>query len=293
MTATAMHQENQHRSLTADTDTPTGRILLEDLDTLRFEGADVAGFLQGYLTTDTADLGSEPRFTAMCNIKGRVVCTGYAWLDHGCVTLVLHRSLCPAVLEFLRPYLAFSSTAALEVPSRVVGVTHTEPLPGQLDSLPGGRLDDGRYLFAFDEPEPAGKLEDLRELDPGHWDALLIDRREVWLQSATSGRFLPQMLGLDERGAVSFSKGCYLGQEVVARAQHRGAVKRRLTALDWSGTPPVPGTSIQADGREVGVVVEAAGTTTVGQALAVLVRDRSGPFSSDRSDTRFRLHTRP
>ncbi len=284
-----MPQENQHPSLTANTDTPAGRILLEDLATLRFEGADVAGFLQGYLTTDTADLGSDPRFTAMCNIKGRVVCTGFAWLDHGNVTLVLHRSLCPPLLEFLRPYLAFSRTAASAVPSRVIGVVHTEPCLREPDSLPGGRLDDGRYLFALDETTPASTLEGLCELAPGHWDELLIERREVWLQSATSGRFLPQMLGLDERGAVSFSKGCYLGQEVVARAQHRGAVKRRLTALDWSGTAPAPGTAIQADGREVGVVVAAAGMATAGQALAVLVRDRSGPFASDRADTRFRL----
>ena len=284
-----MHQEKQHRSLTADTDAPAGQILLEDLGTLRFEGADAAGFLQGYLTTDTAELGSNPRFTAMCNIKGRVVCTGYAWLDDETVTLVLHRSLCPALLEFLRPYLAFSRTAASEVPSRVIGVVWPEPLPGQLDSLPGGRLDDGRYLFALYEPTPAGTLAGLCELGQDRWDALLVERREVWLQTATSGRFLPQMLGLDERGAVSFTKGCYLGQEVVARAQHRGAVKRRLATLDWSGTAPAPGTAVLADGREVGVVVAAAGTAVAGQALTVLVRDRSGPYSSDRADTFFRL----
>ena len=284
-----MHPKNQHRSRTADTAPPAGRILLENLGTLRFEGTDVAGFLQGYLTTDTAELGSAPQFTAMCNIKGRVVCTGYAWLDDGSATLVLHRSLCPPVLEFLRPYLAFSKTAASEVPSRVIGLVHAEPPPGEFNALPGGRLDDGRYLFAQQEPGAETIPEGLPELHPGHWHELLIERREVWLQAATSGRFLPQMLGLEERGAVSFSKGCYLGQEVVARAQHRGKVKRRLTALDWSGTAPAPGTSVQSGGREVGVVVEVAGTTNAGQALAVLVHDRSGPFSSDLSDTRFRL----
>lgn len=284
-----MHPKNQHRSRTADTAPPAGRIPLENLGTLRFEGADAAGFLQGYLTTDTAELGSAPQFTAMCNIKGRVVCTGYAWLDNGSVTLVLHRSLCPAVLEFLRPYLAFSKTNASEVPSRVIGLVHAESPPAQFDALPGGRLDDGRYLYALRKPAPETILEGLPELDPGHWDRLLIERHEVWLQAATSGRFLPQMLGLEERGAVSFSKGCYLGQEVVARAQHRGKVKRRLTALNWSGAAPAPGASIQTGDREVGVVVAAAGATTAGQALAVLVHDRSGPFSSDRSDTHFRL----
>lgn len=282
-----MHPEPKRQSRTADPGLRNGWLPLDHLGTLRFAGNDVTGFLQGYLTTDTADLGGDPQFTAMCNLKGRVICTGYAWLDDGAVTLVLHRSLCPAVLEFLRPYLAFSKTTASEAPARVFGVLHAQPPSRQLDSLPGGRLDDGRSLFACEQPE--GTREGLRELDPAQWDELLIERREVWLQAATSGRFLPQMLGLDERGAVSFSKGCYLGQEVVARAQHRGEVKRRLAALDWSGSAPAPGTSVRADGREVGVVVAAAGRTTAGQALAVLVRDRPGPFSSDRSDTRFHL----
>lgn len=283
-----MHPGEQRQSLTPGTGR-AGATLLEDLSVLRFEGADAAGFLQGYLTTDTEELGNGPRFTAMCNIKGRVVCTGYAWLDAGTVTFVLHRSLCPVVLDFLRPYLAFSKTAASETASRVIAVVHGEPLSRQLDSLPGGPLDERRSLFACDGPGPESALAGLRELDAGRWDELLIERREVWLQAATSERFLPQMLGLHELGAVNFSKGCYLGQEVVARAQHRGAVKRRLTALDWSGTAPAPGTAIQADGREVGVVVVAAGATGVGRALAVLVRDRAGPLISSRADTRFRL----
>ena len=97
------------------------------------------------------------------------------------------------------------------------------------------------------------------------------------------------MLGLHERGAVSFTKGCYLGQEVVARAQHRGQVKRNLTALHWTGTPPTPGTAIEAGNREVGITVATAGTAPTGQALAVLVRDQTGPFSSTDSDTRFSL----
>ena len=282
-----MHQEEAHRSRTGGSADPFGWVRLHDLGMLRFEGADVAGFLQGYLTTDTAELGSVPRFTAICNIKGRSLCTGYAWLGEGTAILALHRSLCPVVLEFLRPYLAFSRTTATAVPSRVIGVVHEELPPDRLDSLSGGRLDAGRYLFACAGPEPETILEGLRELDPARWDEQLVERREVWLQAATSGRFLPQMLGLEERGAVSFSKGCYLGQEVVARAQHRGQVKRRLTALDWSGTAPAPGISILDAGREVGVVVASAGTSCAGQALAVLVRGRSGPFSSEPADTRF------
>ncbi len=289
MAATAMHPEEQRQSLTPDGGTGSGVVLLDDLGALRFDGADAAGFLQGYLTTDTAELGGDPQFTAMCNIKGRVVCSGFAWLEEGAVTLVLHTSLRPTVLEFLRPYLAFSKTAASAVPSRVVGVLHAAPPSRELGSLPGGHLGDGRHLFVVDDQAPESILDGISKLERSRWDEALIERREVWLEAATSGRFLPQMLGLDERGAVNFSKGCYLGQEVVARAQHRGRVKRRLTALNWSGVAPAPGCAIEANGREVGIVVAAAGTGAAGQALAVLVRDPSGPFSSPQYDTRFRL----
>ena len=297
-----MHPDPQRQSRTPEPSARSGLVLLDELGALRFEGADVSGFLQGYLTTDTADLAEGPQFTALCNIKGRVLCTGYAWLEEGAVTLVLHRSLCAAVLEFLRPYLMFSKTGGLEIPRRVIGVLGMEP-PREFASLPGGRLDGERHLFAIGDSAsaslldrsadtaPGARIAGAPELDRNRWHEALIERREVWLQTATSGRFLPQMLGLAERGAVSFSKGCYLGQEVVARAQHRGKVKRTLTALDWSGAAPAPGTALEAGGRDAGVVVAAAGSASAGRALAVLVRDRPGPFASDRSATRFRLQT--
>ena len=128
-----------------------------------------------------------------------------------------------------------------------------------------------------------------------------MQRREVWLEAATSGTFLPQMLALDELGAVSFTKGCYLGQEVVARAQHRGKVKRRLTHLEWSGAPPSVGEEIRdGSGRGLGIVVaaaaaeaEASSTETasadrVGTALAVIVRGNAPPLSAEHGQTRFR-----
>lgn len=286
-----MRPEQHQQSPTSDVD--RGIVLLDDLATIVFDGADVAGFLQGYLTTDTSELGGDPQFTALCNIKGRVVCTGYAWLENQAVTLVVHRSLCPVVMDFLRPYLAFSKTCAAEASSRVVGTLHRDAAAAVraalAAALAGGRIDELRHLYALDETVAGDFLERTQILAPGVWELALVDRREVWVQAETSARFLPQMLGLDELGAVSFSKGCYLGQEVVARAQHRGKVKRKLTTLDWSGAPPSTGAAIEADGREVGTVVASAGSGSAGGALAVLVRGHPGPFLSPQTDTRFSL----
>lgn len=287
MTANDMRPEDQQPSPT--TDAGSGLVALHDLGVLRFEGADAAGFLQGYLTTDTAQLDGGPRFTAMCNIKGRVVCTGYAWLEDLAVTLVTHRSLHPILLDFLRPYLAFSKTSASPLPSTVVGALQWEPASPSKSTLSGGALDDARRLYSVDPAEAVEILAREPALDRRRWDDALIERREVWVQADTSGRFLPQMLGLEELGAVSFAKGCYLGQEVVARAQHRGQVKRRLSRLDWAGPAPAPGSAVEASGREVGTVLCTAGSGTSGKALAVLVRDQAGPLSAAQSSTRFHL----
>jgi tRNA-modifying protein YgfZ len=77
-----------------------------------------------------------------------------------------------------------------------------------------------------------------------------------------------------EAGAVSFEKGCYLGQETVARAQYRGRVNRRLRGLRLAAGPPPPGGRVLLDGREVGRMTSAAATPDLGPiGLAVLRRE--------------------
>ena len=255
---------------------------LDDLASLNFDGPDMVDFLQGYLTTDAAALDVEPRFTAMCNIKGRVVCTGYAWLEGSTATLLLHRSLRPVVLEFLRPYLAFSRTSVADGSASILGGLG----PGDAASHVK-RLDPDRHLLVVEDPSLVEELRSSASLDTSAWDRATIERREVWLQAETSGAFLPQMLGLDELGAVSFTKGCYLGQEVVARAQHRGRVKRRLSVLGWQGVQPSVGAVIMASERQVGTVVAAAQASedaVAGTALGVLQVSQQGPFSASGSE---------
>ncbi len=271
-------------------------VLLDDIGLLRFHGPDAIGFLQGYLTSDATELGDEPKFTAMCNIRGRAVCTGYAWLDGQAVTLALHRSLCATVQEFLRPYLMFSKTRLSDESAAAFVLGALGDVGQAIDRFPSParRLDETRQLFVL--PRNAPGFDDVRAdaaTDAGRrarvrWDLALIERREVWLAADTAGEFLPQMIGLDAIGAVSFSKGCYLGQEVVARAQHLGEVKRKLAALDWSGAPPSAGTQVEANGRRIGVVVAVAGSADCGgRALAVLRMGLSGPYSSPQSATAF------
>ena len=98
------------------------------------------------------------------------------------------------------------------------------------------------------------------------------------------------MLDYDQLGAVSFTKGCYLGQEIVARTQHRGQPKRHLHRLQWSGAPmPSAGASlIDAGNRNAGTLVNASATTaSAGDALAVLNDAVAGPLQAGA--VKFRL----
>ena len=275
-----------------------GALQLHDLGLLCFDGQDSAAFLQGYLTTDANALDATPAFTAMCNIKGRAVLTGYAWRQEQRIMLLLHQTLCAVALDFLRPYLAFSKTRAAVMGGGVIGTI------GLNLGFPALNLDDERQVLILEPSDgsasgfgkSANLLENAPPLPLDEWRQAAIDRREVWLEAATSGAFLPQMLALDELGAVSFTKGCYLGQEVVARAQHRGHVKRRLTRLEWSGAPVMVGAEVQdANGRGVGVVVAVAGQGVAaaaaeghaGAALAIVAEGANPPLAAPNGATKF------
>ena len=272
--------QTSRTSPTGGAEGKTGALALEDLGALTFDGPDSAAFLQGYLTIDLDALGSEPAFTAMCNIKGRTVLTGYAWREDERVTIIVHRSLCALALSFLAPYLAFSKTRASDATTHctLIGAMGLNlPAPArdldaerQIMLLPGEGVNEAKRLLA------AGPT-----LSANDWRHAAIAKREVWLETATSGFFLPQMLALDELGAVSFAKGCYLGQEVVARAQHRGEVKRKLTTLAWTEDQPHVGAELRgANGHAAGVVVAtAAKSANEGTALAVMGRHAIEPFT--------------
>jgi hypothetical protein len=141
----------------------------------------------------------------------------------------------------------------------------------------------GAYAFSWGNRQlllaPAGRDLALSS-DATRWD--LEDVREGLPQvyAATSEQFVAQMLNLDLLGAVSFDKGCYTGQEVIARSHYRGRVKRRLQRwLNTSGTPLEPGDTARApDGRGLAVVRSAfVETGAAGAEQEVLAVGAFGP----------------
>ncbi len=226
-----------------------------DAAAVTISGTNAVDFLQGYLTCDTAGLSAgllSP--AALCNVKGRVLASGWAALAAEGVVLVVHSSLAARVAEFLKPYAMFSR-CSLQAPLQML----------QLSA--GGSVHSGTELaqqrFDFVSAEPAGAEDCSARIT-----AALVDADYAFISAASSEQFLPQMLGLDARGAVDFDKGCYLGQEIVARAQFRGAVKRKLQQFSWQGDAPEPGQPWQDTLSVVSVSRDSSGTA--GKVLAVV-----------------------
>lgn len=244
------------------------------LGAVKFSGSDARPFLQGYLTCDTTRLSAGSLApTALCNLKGRVVMNGWcSLLDDQDVLLLLHTSLVERLAAFLRPYLNFSRTELIDLAgsSRLLTTLDQPPAPGALT------IDSRRQVYLLDSVDEARNLrQQFPDLDAEAWLAALTSDGIPLVTAAVSETFLPQMLGLEGLGAIDFEKGCYLGQEVVARAQHRGQVKRRLARLHWRGpAAPVAAADItDADGRVQGVVVQSARSAPDGGPLLAVLRD--------------------
>ena len=98
------------------------------------------------------------------------------------------------------------------------------------------------------------------EGDRGSWSLLDIESGIPWITDSTSEKFLPQMLNLDLMHGLSFNKGCYPGQEVIARLHYKGEVKRRLYLGSGSGeVTPGPGDELENadDGHKIGALIDA------------------------------------
>ncbi len=270
---------------------PTGPGItwLSDWGVAIFSGTDVQGFLQGYLTSDARALEARTLSpTALCNIKGRVVVNGWACGTPSAVTLIHHASLGGALASMLALYLKFSK-ATLANRSEQVLVFGALDLPPIAEAL---RLDARRQILLCNTVAGASALvANQPMISRDVWDSALIEDGIALLSEATRDTFLPQMLDLPRLGAVSFAKGCYLGQEIVARAQHRGQVKRHLVRLSWTGdAAPAPGSELlDAAGRARGQVVmasvqapaaaDAKDAVRAGSALAVLQDNSPFPLS--------------
>lgn len=259
---------------------PAGNLANTGLGVIAVSGGDAASFLQAQLTNDVARLGvNEGRLTAWCDAKGRVQAVVWVLFWDEEYLLLLPRDLVAPVLQRLRLFVLRARVTLRDAGLVVRGLLGGDLSRTPLQRLPSGGVarDDGRLYLALPGPQPHGLVIAPSGPDTPHADTVEWRRAEVLaglpqIYPETQGRFVPQMLNLHWLGGIDFHKGCYPGQEVVARLQYRGRLTRRMYrgVLD-AGRTPVPGTPVtDAGGAEQGLVVEAAPGPDGQDLLAVL-----------------------
>jgi folate-binding protein YgfZ len=255
---------------------PDGALPLPHWGLIRARGADTLKFLQGQLTNDLALMPpGAVRLAGFCSAKGRLQASFVVWqLAPDDVLLACASSVLPAVLKRLSMFVLRAqcklSDASAELPLHGVAGASARALLGDTPvwtqrAAEGGtllRLPDvdgiARCMLAVATP-PA----DLPALELDAWRALEVRSGIPVIEAATVEQFVPQMLNYEIVGGVDFKKGCYPGQEIVARSQYRGTIKRRMFLFESASAPLAPAQEIfhSADATQpAGMVVNAAGT---------------------------------
>lgn len=232
---------------------PADPVTALSFSALTVQGVDAEKFLQGQLTLDVSKLEIEGRRlpTAICDLKGRVQFG--LWIQRraeDAFELIVSADLQDSLVKHIKKYGAFSK------------ITLSPPIT-LTPALIHGQAD-------FEVEARSDALE---------WQQVAIANGQAWITAATSGLFQPQELRLHQRDGVNYDKGCYLGQEIVARLYFRAKPKAWLHRIAGTGELPQAGQQLAADVHVVNAVAVADGwqalviakpTALDGSAFAVL-----------------------
>jgi len=202
---------------------------------LAVTGSDARDFLHAQLTNDISKLASDRSALAgWCTAKGRLLATMLVIPSPEGFLLQLARDLAPAVarrlgLFVLRSKVKVADESDAWVQDGLWDADFQQPDVAWKDGIVTVRVGERRYIQMGSSEQPNATEEDwiLREIRAGR----------PFISSATQDKFVPQMVNLEKLGGVDFQKGCYPGQEIVARAQYRGQVKRRMVQMQGAAQP--------------------------------------------------------
>ena len=233
---------------------------------LSVTGGDARAFLHAQLTNDILHLTPERAALAgWCTAKGRLLATFLVIPAPQGFLLQLARDIAPSVAQRLSMFIlrlkvkiadesnAWTQDGVWGTDWNKTGVTWEKSGENGSATI---EVEKGRYLQLSHSPigEPTAP--------ESAWTLLEIHAGRPFISGATQDQFVPQMVNLEKLGGVDFQKGCYPGQEIVARAQYRGQVKRRMVQLHApAGVELRPGQEFNG-----GTVVDSAG----GELLAVM-----------------------
>jgi tRNA-modifying protein YgfZ len=282
------HEAEQSRRLGAC-------VPLTDVGVLACRGADAATFLQGQLTCNVSEVSATAtRLAAYCNPKGRAFATVRLWFITDTFYLTMHKSLVAAVIARLQKYILFSKATLSDVSEewKVIGLlggAAFDGLPAETDSSQVNeaacytrlRGAEPRYLVLAPREQALALLQTGSKTLPlagiNAWHLSEIEAGTVHIGADQCELHIPQTLNYDLIGGISFNKGCYVGQEIIARLHFRGESKQRLypAYLDTDVLPAINAPLFDITGAHSGTVGQVIDSAWCGKnraALAVILR---------------------
>jgi len=262
---------------------------------MRVAGADARAFLHGQLTNDIEHLApNQARRAGWCTAKGRLLATVLVVPQADDFLLLLPRELVASIMKRLKMFVLRAKVSVDDESERwahygVLGAGALQALEARDVQVPGEvravassdttivvRVEGDRARILVPSDSSASLLErlGLREIDEARWALADIRMGVPRVVAATQDLFVPQMLNFEAVAGLDFKKGCYPGQEVVARAQYRGQVKRHMRrARVAPEAVPAVGQDLYCDeqsGQACGTVVAVAVADGEAEMLAVV-----------------------
>ncbi len=251
---------------------------LTHLALLRVSGADAESFLQGQLTCDVGSMSKNSTLlAAFCTPKGRAIASFQIIRRNEDYLLLLSRDLVEKVMSRLKMFILRSAVSieALVMTHSLYGMILQEgvrSLPNDLSIPEAGHsttTNDSTIirikgtpprLILITEGKPdINKLEITLTNDLNKWLLLDIINGLPLVTASTSEAYIPQMFNLDILGGIGFKKGCYTGQEIIARMHYLGKLKQRTFLASAQCTTPLePGTPIHDGDQKIGSILMAA-----------------------------------
>jgi folate-binding protein YgfZ len=265
---------------------------------IRFSGVEAQAFLHNQLSCDIAALTfGHSTYGAYCTPKGRVLASFLLWRSEQGLFMQLPSSLREPIQQQLSKFILRSKVKVEDASSdrALIGVAGKdaaallrqvlEAIPKlphdvvHVDGVTVLRLPVDRYQIVVSREHAPRLAEALGAADkagPEHWEWLAIRAGIPVILPATQEQFVPQMVNLDLIGGVSFQKGCYPGQEIVARMHYRGTLKQRMYLANVAAAErPQPGDKLYSPGfgdQASGAIVNAARAPDSGHDVLAVVQ---------------------
>jgi folate-binding protein YgfZ len=272
---------------------------LSDYGLIKAEGEDAMEFLHNQFTNDLKQVVTETQsqLSAYCSPKGRILSLFRIFKANDAYYLAMPRELVEATHKRLGMFVLMSKVKLEDVSGQITQVGVSGPnidqklmamvgeLPEEIDDVAShGNITIIRIPGPFPRYQLFGPPEEMAqaytrlstfmaEVSPNAWELLDIEAGIPVIHQANVEAFVPQMVNLQAIGGLNFKKGCYPGQEIVARMQYLGKLKRRMYRVHSSGEPAAPGDNVylhDGEARKAGTVVMAQPHPEGGSELLIV-----------------------